>query len=301
MNARLRLSKLNTAKAWMKLGAFAHGTTIDESFVVPKDVAIVFLTHPGDLCRDSYIEHLLMSDSIMNDLIVQKAIVDKDPVFSITYLPGDTCPETILDFRFDGIPEGIWSLPLPRSFPSSGIEAQWSNKKQAYRQEIALNTARWSIRDLKQMPETDRYSSDAIRLSTLSYKVLRSLTGGKPTVLFVTSCRFTDEESTFRRARALNAAVSLVPINVGYGPMSPPRSSARLKKTKKGPPELSGSSRATEFGKDTPSPFYVPKSLRRGRKPFEDENGGGFMSVYQAALADKWSEKQPRNRLGQFL
>jgi hypothetical protein len=216
MSRERRLAEVVRSK-WMKFGIFAHGTSVFDSFVVPDDVAIVFLTQAGDYCVDPYVNMMMMSEPILNDFVMQKARVTLDrkesyPLFSVTYLPGDRCPQLLLDFAFDNLPEGIWRLPVARSFPIGG------DPEREKIPDVVLNTAAWSLKRNKPRNYVSPYKQvDDRSVSETEYTleyvvntVMPRLSKGRPAVVYVTSCRHTDANP--RELYEMNKKVSLVPM-----------------------------------------------------------------------------------------
>lgn len=211
-----RWAKLRQVQQWPKLALFAHGSTVHGSFTVPKGLAIVFLTQPGDYCLDPYVNMLMQDADIVNDLIMQKArLVGGKEVYSVTYVEGDTCPETNFDFDFDGLTEGIWTAPLPFAFPRRGAKNGNNDKNNGMLgrlNRLVLNTAIYdennANRNLKNFAKTRRTRPTGLPLSYIANNVVPNL-AQSPVVLFVTSCRFTDLPRPYEDAKALNEAVSI--------------------------------------------------------------------------------------------
>jgi hypothetical protein len=226
-----RAQRIQEATQWFKMGLMAHGRTVRGSFRVPEGVAIVFMTHPGDFCADPYVQHMVMSEEMTNDLLFQRAQVLGSPVFSVVYLPGDRCPQTEFFFDFDGLPEGIWHLPLPWSFPRSGDLAKkpW-----------VLKTAMWTIDDARQTFQVDE--GRGVLLSDVATQVVPALSKGRNAVVYVMTCRETDSDNVYRAARKMNAAVSAIPINSIHYKGNLEKTRLQLKSKTKNNPFVYGSS-----------------------------------------------------------
>jgi hypothetical protein len=188
---------LSELTSWRKLIVFAHGNLKKGSFVVPPNVSLVFLTHPGDLCLfpiDSWM--LSRNDDFLNDLIFQRATFAGRPVYSITYKPGDACPELTLDFRFDGMPQGIWSAPVSWAFTKVRVENV---------HESVLRSALYTENNAQK----DAGDAVSLPLSYVASTVIPRLAKNKPVVVFVSSCRFTNDTNMFRAAIAMERKVLL--------------------------------------------------------------------------------------------
>lgn len=228
-----RLKKLKLAQTWDKLGIFAHGNLMEgKTFHVPNDIAIVFATHPGDVCLDPLMNYIAMSHPLLDDMLFQKGVINtkqgKKPLYSVAYLPGDVCPDMTLDFVFDDYPEGIWRLPVPLSFKHGvgGVP------------KTVLSTAVWK----EQQYVTLSYAIHMIIKNASFFK--------RPSVVYVLACRWSESPSWVRDVAKMNAAVS---TGIEVGLTNPGNRSASVSKIN---PYLRKSRQ--NYKDDSGEPIYGP-------------------------------------------
>jgi hypothetical protein len=206
---------LQDLTSWRKLSIDAHGALIPGVFVVPQNVALVFLTHPGDYCIYDYVTHMLSrDDGFLDDLILMRARRGGEKVFSVTYVPGDVCPDMRLAFELDYLVEGIFGVPYSRSFPKSMRSTTDEYGRPIPRNRRVLNSALYHQNNVRKNHETAKFNSNLFRqtdlpLSYVASNVIPRLSKGKPAVVFVSSCRDIDDYSfeVFEQARYLDTKI----------------------------------------------------------------------------------------------
>lgn len=185
--ARKHATVVAAAASPHKFLSLAHGRLLRDTFAVPPSTVLVFLTPAGSYMMLSPPDSgVFTRPEILDEMIFQRR-----RLFSVVYAPGETVHDMNLTFAKDSDnktrgPTGLYPLPLRAPLACSpSRNAKWS----------PTTSPRVNV-----TPPGDTRLSQVLA----KYHAAAAATPDAPLVVFVGSCRYTDDEDLYAACAARN-------------------------------------------------------------------------------------------------
>jgi hypothetical protein len=173
-----------------KYFVLAHGESVRRVMKLPPGVFIVFMTTPGAITLNPVVSQLLMTEQSARSLIAK----EHPRVYSVTYFPGDDVPDVELSFPLREQGRGVWKVPLKESFTCEHRDNPTPNNTgymTRARTTLKQSSLQTTLTDLVQQFVAEKHVA---------------FNDDKPLVLFIGSCRYTNDTDIYEYCARHNKA-----------------------------------------------------------------------------------------------